>query len=95
MSLLFYDNVVLAFSPGDEFSPETLSDGSAWLLDKDGIDLKNYVDRPRRITPCYVTLRIIRKPNPSIDPFTATAASHSGGGQNTDPQSMDYPYGLP
>ena len=59
-------------------------------MDKDGIDLKNYVDRPRRITPCYVTLRIIRKPNPSIDPFTATAASHSGGGQNTDPQSMDW-----
>lgn len=28
----FYDNVVLAFSPGDEFSPGTLRDGSAWLL---------------------------------------------------------------
>ena len=29
---IFYDNVVLVFSPGDEFSPGTLREGAAWLL---------------------------------------------------------------
>lgn len=29
---IFYDNVVLVFSPGDEFSPGTLREGTAWLL---------------------------------------------------------------
>ena len=34
------------------------------------------------------------KPESINRPFTATAGSHSGGGQNTDAQSTDYPYGL-